>query len=334
MEKKPVRILGSVLAGILLFALVFEGLSVFFPHAGADIPHITPDSSSLQTPPVIATHTFPFETTNVTISIPVNYSVYAGAKRTDRNSVYVGNATEITAEVYRSMINDPSQEPLFRDLLAQFRNISREQNLSDDESLELMIVYVQSLPYTVVPDAPAKYPIETVMDGTGDCDDKSLLLAGLLSREGYPVVLYLFGPEHHMALGVGSDAYLYKSTGYSYIEATDYSYVGVPSYRMKGNETLKSDPQVIPISQGTKRYHRGNETDYIDTMSALSGRKAAEFSTTFNRMTSMRDNQSEYLAVFSELNRYSTIHNYVLAHKFDRKGVFEYLKKAMPEDSV
>ena len=34
---------------------------------------------------------------------------------------------------------------------------------------------------------PAKFPIETVVDRARDCDDKSLLLAGLLSREGYSV---------------------------------------------------------------------------------------------------------------------------------------------------
>ncbi len=67
------------------------------------------------------------------------------------------------------------------------------QNLSDDEYLELIAVYVQSLRYETQEQNPAKFPIETVVDRAGDCDDKSLLFAGLLSREGYPVALLLFG---------------------------------------------------------------------------------------------------------------------------------------------
>ncbi|MCK9580006.1 MAG: hypothetical protein M0Q92_06090 [Methanoregula sp.] len=295
------------------------------------MPHITPDISALQSSPVLVTHTFPFEDTNVTISITVNYSVYAGAKKADRDMIIIGNARESNREFYRSMINDPSEESLFRDLLGQFRAIKAERNLSDDEYLELITVYTQSLPYTVIADAPAKFPVETVMDTAGDCDDKSLLLAGLLAREGYPVALFLFGPEKHMALGVGSDTFHYKSTGYSYIEATDYSFVGVPSYTLKGNGTLTSDPLIIPISNGTKLYHAGSETSHIDNMSAQAGRRAAEISLDLRQMPiSSRENRSEYVAVFNQLNRYSGIHNYVLSHKYDRKGVFEYLKLEMP----
>ena len=279
----------------------------------------------------MVTHTFPFEDTNVTITVPVNYSVYAGAQRADKRTFIAGNATESESDFYRSMINDPSQEQLYLHLLSRFREIKAARNLSDDEYFELMAVYTQSLPFEIS-DAPAKFPVETVMEQTGDCDDKALLLAGLLSREGYPVVLFLFGPEHHMALGVGSDAFLYKSTGYSYIEATDYSFVGVPSYNMKGNGTLKSDPLVIPITGGTKRYHSGSETSYIDNMSALSGRKAAELSLQLRETPlSSSENRSEYLAAFSRLDHYSEVHNYVLGHKYDRPGVYEYLRREMGE---
>jgi hypothetical protein len=334
MTGKPVRIGYSVLAGVLLFIVTLAIVFVFFPHSVTLVPPITPDDNSLGSPPVIVSHTFPFQDTNVTITLPVNYSVYSGAKKTGRNPLVIGNGSDVNAEVYRSMINDPSQETLFNDLLVQFRAVKAERNLSDDEYLELMTVFTQSLPYSVVPDTPAKFPVETVMDKTGDCDDKSLLLAGLLSREGYPVVLFLFVPEKHMAVGVGSDSFLYKTTGYSYIEATTYSFVGVPAYYLKENSTLKSDPRIILIYNGTKRYRSGNETRYIDTMSALSGRRAAELSRGFQKKPIAEwENRSEYVSVFHQLNHYSELHNYVLAHKYDRPGVYAYLQREMAGES-
>ncbi|MFA5268749.1 MAG: hypothetical protein WC379_12335 [Methanoregula sp.] len=331
MTGNPVRIVYSVLAGVLLFIVTLAIVFVLFPHSVTIIAPITPDDSSLLSPPVIVSHTFPFEDTHVTISVPVNYSVYSGAKKTDRNPLVIGNVSNVNAEVYRSMINDPSQEILFNDLLVQFRAVKAERDLTDDEYLELMTVFAQSLPYSVVPDTPAKFPVETVMDKTGDCDDKSLLLAGLLSREGYPVVLFLFGPEKHMAVGVGSDSFLYKSTGYSYVEATTCSFVGVPAYYLKENGTLKSDPLIIPINNGTKRYRSGDATSHIDNMSALSGQRAAELSRTLRQKPINEwENRTEYVSGFHQLNYYSEIHNYILAHKFDRPGVYAYLQREMP----
>ena len=259
MEEKPAQIFPAIIAGLLLLILVVIISGVFFTPPLSPLPHITPVPSLIRSPPVVVSHTFPYENSRVTITVPVNLSVYAGARAVERKAVNIHNATEIQEEIYRVMIFDTVQEPLFDSLLFRFRTIRAEQNLSDDEYLELLMTYVQSLRYTVS-DGPARYPAETVMEGGGDCDDKSLLLAGLLAREGYPVALFLFRPEEHMAVGAGSDVLSYKSTGYAYIETTGYSYAGVPPEFLRGNITLASDPMVIPVSTGTKRYPAGNGT--------------------------------------------------------------------------
>ena len=136
-----------------------------------------------------------------------------------------------------------------------------------------MAAYTQSLTYETTPDNPTKYPVETVVEGAGDCDDKSVLLAGLLSREGYKVALLAFTPESHMALGVGSTDSLYKDTGYAYLETTNLSYVGVPPDELAGGVVLTSEPLVIPVGNGTILYSSGAETAYIHDMSAQSGQK-------------------------------------------------------------
>ena len=88
---------------------------------------------------------------------------------------------------------------------------------------------------------PAKFPIETYVDKSGDCADKSLLLAGILSREGYNVALLSFPKESHMAVGVVCPGADYKNTGYAFVETTQLSFVGVPQKRWRGAYHLYPD---------------------------------------------------------------------------------------------
>jgi hypothetical protein len=259
---------------IAIFVAYFGGL--LLTHASVVSPHIVPLSSDL--PPIISTHSFPFEQGTVTITVPVSVSVYQGAKHTDKEVTIYGNISEEVwvADSYRSMVDDPAQDDVYRALKEEFRKIKNSNELSDDEYLELMTTFVQSLRYETLTDNPAKFPVETVVDSSGDCDDKSLLLAGLLSREGYKVALMSFGPEAHMAVGVASDDYLYKNTNYTYIETTNISFVGVPTEILRGGLTLKSTPIIIPIGNGTKIYTSGKETRFINNAYIKSEQKAKE----------------------------------------------------------
>jgi hypothetical protein len=230
---------------------------------------------------------------------------------------------------------------------------------------------VQSLRYETRDQHPAKFPVETVVDRAGDCDDKSLLLAGLLSREGYTVALLLFGPESHMAVGVGSDDYHYKNTGYAFLETTNYSYIGVPTDKLGNNLTLYSDPVIIPISNGTKVYRSGSDTRYIHDMYVLSDKKLKELEPQVKNTESDLKSQQEKIAqlksqiqkirdtgnsenynaqvviynalvsdyntrlnmyrqLFARYENYALVHNYILEHMYDRKGVLEYVKRNMP----
>jgi hypothetical protein len=194
------------------------------------------------------------------------------------------------------MVNDSAQDQMYSDLTTQFRKIRDDQGLTSDEYLELMAAYTQSLTYETTPDNPAKYPVETVVDGAGDCDDKSLLLAGLLSREGYKVALLSFSPEAHMALGVGSADSLYKDTGYAYLETTNLSYVGVPPDELAGGVVLTSEPLIIPVGNGTALYTSGAETSYINEMSTLSEQKVLGMDTQVKPLVSDLTAKQEQIA--------------------------------------
>jgi hypothetical protein len=366
------------LTGIFLFIviLVLSAVlisAVIFPKDAVIVPHIAPDLTRLLSPPVIISQQFPFEKTIISLNVPINVSVYDGAKQAEKATTVYGNISESVwlAQSYRAMVQDPAQDGLYTAFLKEADKIRIQQKLSDDEYLELIAVYVQSLQYETREQNPAKFPVETVVDRAGDCDDKSLLLAGLLSREGYTVALFLFGPESHMALGVGSDDYRYKNTGYAFVETTNYSFIGVPTDKLGGDLTLYSDPVIIPISNGTKVYTSGRETRYIQDMYMLSDLKVKELEPQVKSMgadlTSQKEKISQlelqmeelkttgntasynaqvpahnalvadyntrlgtYRERFALYEKYALVHNYILGHMYDRKGVYEYTKKNMP----
>jgi len=373
MDNRFLKLIGACLSIIILLLTAVLISSVVFPKEAVIAPHIAPDIASLRSSPMIISHQFPFEKSTISLTVPINVSVYEGARQAEKATTVYGNISETVwlAQSYRAMVQDPSQESLYTAILAEADKIRLQKKLSDDEYFELITVYTQSLRYETREQNPAKFPVETVVDLAGDCDDKSLLLAGLLSREGYPVALLLFVPESHMAVGVGSDKYLYKNTGYTFVETTNYSFVGVPTEKLGGNLTLYSDPVIIPISNGTKFYTSGSETRYIHDMYVLSDLKVKELepqvkniesdlayqkekiaqlklqiqeirntgnSNSYNAQVAVHNilvsdynsRLNAYRELFSGYEKYALVHNYILEHMYDRKGVFEYVKKNMP----
>jgi hypothetical protein len=290
---RTVKSLAAIIVVLLAVALVTGYL---YTRQSVVVPHIVVGAD--QSTPIMATHTFSFERSRITISVPVNAAVYNGAKSTDKSVSIYGNVSENTwvADSYLAMVNDSAQDQMYADLTAQFRKIRDDQGLTSDEYLELMAAYTQSLTYETTPDNPAKYPVETVVDGAGDCDDKSLLLAGLLSREGYRVALLAFSPESHMALGVGSADSLYKDTGYAFLETTNLSYVGVPPDELAGGVVLTSEPLIIPVGNGTTLYTSGAETSYINDMSTISEQKVQGMDTQVKPLVSDLTAKQEQIA--------------------------------------
>lgn len=368
------RAYSAALTILLVTVLILGGVllaGIIFPENRVVVPRI--DSINNGQPPVISTISYSFEKDTVTLSVSVNRSVYEGAKTADKSVTIIGNVTENVwvTDSYRAMVNDPAQESLYKDLISQFREIRKTANLDDDEYLELMAVYVQSLRYETVKENPAKFPVETVVDRAGDCDDKSLLLAGILSREGYSVALLSFGPENHMAIGIGSSDHRYKNTSYTFLETTNVSFVGIPTEKLINGVTLQSSPIIIPIGTGSKIYSSGAETAYIQENLVLSKQMAedlepqvktmeADLNTEHmdlqnmeTRMQTMRNagRVQEYNSMITTHNErvfaynarldsfdqlyarykeYATVHNYILDHQYDRKGVYEYIRTNIP----
>jgi hypothetical protein len=272
----------------------------------------------------------------------VNGTVYLGAQRAQKEALLTRDIPDsiFIPNYYLAFLNDPHQEEFFRELTGAFRSIRAGNSLDDDEFLEMMAVAVQSLPYETDGTLTApRFPIETYVDGRGDCDDKSLLLAGLLAREGYTVALFSFRPENHMSVGVKGYQCDYRGTGYGYLETTNVTLVGTPPDQLAGGVNLTSAPLVIPVANGTRLYGKCLETGAIqDALEKTETRSASltrELSSLSERMSDLRGrgrfseyNQllDQYNARVKEFNENSAVHNYILEHQDDRKGTYAWLR--------
>lgn len=279
------RIFTLALAAITLTTAVACGLdAVHRLPAGIIYPSITPDMTAAGTQTV--SHTFRFEGRERTISVVVAESLYQGARSSTKSVVRYGGSgsSEWIDEYYPAFIWDAEQDPFFTDLLAPLRAIRTSEELDSDRYAELLVAFAQSFEYRTDPgELEPKFPVETFADRSGDCDDKALLLAGLLAREGYDVAIMLFEPEQHVAVGVRTEGPCYRGTGYAFVETTSPGYIGMVPTGLEGGITLESAPRVIPIGEGTVAYESGHEVAAILALLATADERIMELGKAVSR---------------------------------------------------
>jgi len=260
----------SLIFTVVLLAALILGAGCITPllTAGerADYPSIDDVGTSDGTIPVH--HTFPFQDRELTIDVTVENDLFTDARDSPKSVVLYGewdSDDEWVSGSYRAFVGDPRLEELYGALGSALLGIRNSEGLDDDEYVELMAAYVQSMTYeSPEGEQTPRFPVETIVEGKGDCDDTSILLAGLLEREGYDTALLYFEEENHMAVGVRGPGGGFMGTGYEYIETTGFSLPGVATEHLQNGMTLASEPLIIAIGEGTRGYTAGEESRKID----------------------------------------------------------------------
>lgn len=151
----------------------------------------------------------------LSLSIPeTQYDYYKGLERIPNSD-------------YSVYVTHPYDDEFINTIIRKFNFIALEENLTEKEKINLVISYVQSLPYTVdnittAYDEYPRYPLETLIDNGGDCEDTSILTASLLKSMNYEIILLDF--PGHVAVGVNIESYgsywTYEDEKYFYLETT------------------------------------------------------------------------------------------------------------------
>lgn len=210
----------------------------------------------------------------IQINYSVNDSVYFGAISKRYNTIVLSNLNQEQNYYlsYNAFIDDPEQNELYNNVLNGLRNYRYQNHLDNDEYLELIVRFVQSIPNKER--NYSRFPVETLFEENGVCEDKSYLLAGLLEREGYDVGLFTFENKNsslpgHMVVGVKSDGLHFNGTKYTLIETTmtdfpganrEYHYIGLTD----NFDRSYKNPIFTKIGNGTKEYTKSNQVAYIN----------------------------------------------------------------------
>jgi hypothetical protein len=208
------------------------------------------------------TYAFRYRTDDYTLKVPVNTSIYRTAN-TSGNKQMIIDDREFWL-FYQQMVADTAMEPFYGDILKEVRKLRYKggKTLTDDEYLEMIVSFVQQIPYDNTT-AGIRYPIEVIFDQRGDCDEKSILLTGLLSREGYDVGLLLFPSLKHATAGIrihlvtNNPSFRVFSDGkrdYVYIETTTTRLIGFYPDEYK----TAAQPVIVPVGSGTLNYGKVN----------------------------------------------------------------------------
>lgn len=151
--------------------------------------------------------------------IPVSKALYE----------YYHERTRASTENYSVYVTDPLDDVLIKDIVSRLKAAAQERSYNDSQTVNFAVTFVQSLPYTsdavtTAYDEYPRYPVETLVDNGGDCEDTSVLMASILDEMGYSAVLVRL--PNHMAVGVlggtGISGVYYEHNGgkYYYLETT------------------------------------------------------------------------------------------------------------------
>ncbi len=126
-------------------------------------------------------------------------------------------------------VTDTRDNAYTGELARRLQEEAQQRGFDENDTIHFAASFVQKLPYaldveTTGYDEYPRYPIETLVDEGGDCEDTSILLAKLLHTMGYDVVLVNL--TTHIAVGVlegqGFCGTYYRHNGkrYFYLETT------------------------------------------------------------------------------------------------------------------
>jgi len=137
---------------------------------------------------------------------------------------------------YRAMATDPGDDYLIDSIIGRVSEVADANDMSSFHKIDFVLQFVQSLTYTedisTTPyDEYPRYPVETLFDRGGDCEDTSILLAAILAEMGYDVALLLFEEFDHMGLGINfpaehGNSWIHEGRRYWYLDTTGGHSIG------------------------------------------------------------------------------------------------------------
>lgn len=220
-------------------------------------------------------YAFPHECGTFTMDLRFPASVLAEMRALDHfeDGVMVRSGQTAEQVIYELLLEERAHNNFVYDIMEALRESATLHGLNE---VQLTVDFVQNIPYDEFAGVD-KYPVETLLAGTGDCSDKSLLLGQLLEMMGYSCTLLLYSEAKHMALGLEVDALRDDvdrlSANTVYVETTTPHPIG--RFPSDENVGTYSTPVSIAVGLGGGELPMPGYLNYlaeVDSMTALFGK--------------------------------------------------------------
>lgn len=205
----------------------YTGLGKEIFEAREDIANKFPDSTG----PVEKIFQWTYQGKNYQISQNLYSSIYSFYKGQPKTYTYFNELPADWEEEYYGMFLVKNEKSNFaKEILSSIISQGKKNKLSDDQMVELVLTFVQTIPYdekkaeTILLKTGKEtmnYPYETLFENTGVCSDKSFLAVSLLKELGFGTAIFVYDNENHMAIGIQCPIeYSNYGSGYCYGETT------------------------------------------------------------------------------------------------------------------
>ena len=211
------------------------------------------------------TFNFTLFKSNYNLTFDIEKSLIDDVKQNSKTNQY-DTGLGMRQDQYDTFVYDYYDEDVLNTII---NAISKSEGRKDYDLAQLLVAFVQSIPYDYYAKDP-KFTMETLYNKTGDCDDKSILLAKLLSHAGYQTCLVIYEKGQHMAVGlkIDDDSSAYRD-GFIYIETTGNSPIGkVPEEFAGGISILDEEPgllvdTVLQLTDSNRDFSVVTKADYL-----------------------------------------------------------------------
>jgi hypothetical protein len=184
---------------------------------------------------------------------------------------YYGNASHIVNDDsdYSKFVTPQAVEPIAESI----QKITNNLPYSDEQFADAVLTLVHKISYVI---SDPKYPVETLVDNSGDCVSLSLLAASIMEAGGLDVVLihYTGITPGHMNIGVYLPytpvyhTFAYTPTDFVYNNKTFWTAEATPGGNWKVGDQAESvtnaKPVIIPL-QTTKTSSPAQVSSSLDT---------------------------------------------------------------------
>ncbi len=130
---------------------------------------------------------------------------------------------------YEYFVLEESDDNWIKKIVQDFEDMGKKAGYNKDEIVNMIVSFVQDFEYiedfqnTGYEEYP-KFPIETLYEGGGDCEDTCILMASMLRELNYGTAFLLF--DEHMAIGLQGEKqvnkryYKFEEKYYYFVETT------------------------------------------------------------------------------------------------------------------